>query len=81
MQIPIQRYFQVLVVGEEYAPVAEIIEKELGFRAVTVGADQASEAIHNGADLCAIVLDQSEDILSVVDRHARLVDIAGVGSR
>ena len=71
MQIPIQRYFQVLVVGEEYAPVAEIIEKELGFRAVTVGADQASEAIHNGADLCAIVVGRSDASLVLAARHER----------
>jgi ornithine decarboxylase len=59
VQIPIQRYFRVLVVGEEPAPVAAIIEEELGFRTAAVGPDQAREAIYGGADLCAIVVDRS----------------------
>src|SRR5439155_1215654 len=71
MQIPIQRYFQVLVVGEEYAPVAEIIEKELGFRAGPGGADQASEGIHDGADLCAVVVGRSDASLVLAARHER----------
>ncbi|TMA94989.1 MAG: amino acid decarboxylase, partial [Deltaproteobacteria bacterium] len=71
MQIPIQRYFRVLVVGEEHAPVADIIEKELGFPAVTVGPDQAREAIHNGADLCAIVVGRDDASFVLAARHER----------
>ena len=59
MQIPIQRHFRVLVVGDEHAPVADIIEKELGLRTVTVAADDAVETLHEGADLCAIVVGRS----------------------
>src|ERR1043166_5048794 len=69
MQIPIQRYFRVLVVGQQHAPVAGIIEEELGFKAVTVPADQAREAIHGGADLCAIVVGQSDAPLVLAARH------------
>ncbi|PYP94170.1 MAG: hypothetical protein DMD34_09515, partial [Gemmatimonadetes bacterium] len=59
MQIPIQRHFRVLVVGDEHAPVADIIEKELGLRTVTVAADDAVETLHEGADLCALVVGRS----------------------
>src|SRR5258705_5749845 len=71
MQIPIQHYFRILVIGEESAPVAEVIEKELGFRAFTVAADQAREAIHNGADVCAIVVGRSDAGLVLAARHER----------
>ena len=71
MQIPIQRYFRVLVVGEEPAPVAKIIEEELGFRTAAVGPEQAREAIHGGADLCAIVVDRSSADLVLGARKER----------
>jgi ornithine decarboxylase len=71
MNIPIQHYFRILVVGEELAPVASIIEKDLGYRVANVRADQAREAIYNGADLCAIVVGRSDATLVIAARNER----------
>jgi ornithine decarboxylase len=60
VQIPIERYFRVLVVGRDHAPIAAILEEELGLRVTTVDAEDAEEAIREGADLCAIVVGRSD---------------------
>ena len=60
MQIPIQGYFRVLVVGGDNAPVAKAIEEELGFHVECTDSERAREAVHNGADLCAIVMGRSD---------------------
>jgi ornithine decarboxylase len=54
--IPATNYVRVLVVGQENAKVAEIIEQELHFRTSLVEKEDAAEAIRNGADLGAIVV-------------------------
>jgi len=71
MHIPIQHYFRILVVGEQHAPVARIIEADLGFRVVNVPADRAREAIYNGADLCAVVVGRSDAALVIATRNER----------
>jgi ornithine decarboxylase len=71
VQIPIQRYFRVLVIGTEYAGPARIIEEKLGFRTVVVDVNDAHEAIHNGADLCAILVDRNDAPLALAARDAR----------
>lgn len=71
MQIPIQDYFRVLVVGKENSVIAEIVEQELGFRAASVGAEEGREAIHEGADLCAIVVGRSDAELVLAARRER----------
>jgi ornithine decarboxylase len=60
VQIPIERYFRVLVVGRDAAPIAAILEEELGIRVTTVDAENSQEAIREGADLCAIVVGRTD---------------------
>jgi ornithine decarboxylase len=60
MTIPANRYFRILVVGSENAPVAEIIARELNFRTVVVEPRAAADAIRNGADIGAIVVAHSD---------------------
>jgi ornithine decarboxylase len=56
MTIPANRYLRILVVGEENAKVAEIIEHELNFRTTIVEPSAAARAIRDGADVGAIVV-------------------------
>ena len=69
MTIPAQRYFRILVVGSEYAPVAEIIERELNFRTACVEPAAAADTIRDGADLGAIVVGAA-DAEAVVQARA-----------
>jgi len=71
MAIPVNRYFRVLVVGEENRPVARIIEDELHFETTLVDRDIAPEAIRGGADLGAIVVSRSDAEATVAARDAR----------
>ena len=71
MQIPIQRYFRVLVVGDQAAPIAKAIEDELGFRVEATEADRAQEAVHNGADLCAILVGREDAARVLAARRQR----------
>jgi ornithine decarboxylase len=75
MTIPAHRYFRILVVGSELAPVAEIVERELNFRTVVVEPPAAPIAIRNGADFGAIVVSHT-DVEAVVkardDRGLRM---------
>jgi ornithine decarboxylase len=56
MTIPANRYLRILVVGAEHAKVAEIVERELNFRATIVEPSAAARAIRDGADIGAIVV-------------------------
>jgi ornithine decarboxylase len=71
MHIPIQRYFRILVVGKEAAPVAPIIEETLGFRVESAASSEAREAIYNGADLCAIIVDRHDAEVALAARRER----------
>jgi ornithine decarboxylase len=66
VQIPIQRYFRVLVVGTDHTVPAKVIEEKLGFNTAIVDVGAARDAIHNGADLCAILVDRN-DAVPVLD--------------
>lgn len=65
MTIPANRYFRILVVGQELTPVAEIIQHELDFRTVVVEPTAARMAIRNSADFGAIVVSHA-DVEAVV---------------
>jgi ornithine decarboxylase len=65
MTIPANQYLRILVVGQEYAPVAQIIEHELNFRTAVVDGSQSGSAIREGADLGAIVVG-SADVDAVI---------------
>jgi ornithine decarboxylase len=56
MSIPATRYLKILVVGSAIARVAEVAERELGFRTLLVEAPEAAGAIRDGADIGAIVV-------------------------
>ncbi|HEY1386044.1 MAG TPA: ornithine decarboxylase [Dongiaceae bacterium] len=71
MPIQLNRYFRVLVVGEENKFAADIIEKDLGFRTRLAPADQAEEAIRGGADCGAIVVSREHVEMAVKARDAR----------
>jgi hypothetical protein len=71
MDIPIQHYFRILVVGHEYEFVAKIIEEELDFATLLVNPEDAVETITYGSDLGAIIA-SSRDIETVIaTRDAR----------
>jgi ornithine decarboxylase len=71
MTIPAQRYFRILVVGDENRPVANIIEAELNFRTLVAERDTAIDAIRNSADIGAIVATPSDVEAVVAARAAR----------
>ena len=71
MTIPATRYFRILVVGSQHARVAEIIEQELHFRTVVVEPDAAANAIRDGADLGAIIVDSANAERVIQAREGR----------
>jgi ornithine decarboxylase len=71
MTIPANRYFRILVVGSENAPVADIINRELNFRTVVVEPPAAPDAIRNGADFGAIVVGRADAEAVIKSRDAR----------
>lgn len=44
MNIPVQRYFHILIVGREYEFVARLIEERLDFRTIIVAPDDAAKS-------------------------------------
>src|SRR6476620_7778933 len=56
MSIPVQRFFRILVIGEDSGQVARIIEDELHFTVTSVPSDDIAQAIRAGADVGAIVV-------------------------
>ena len=71
MTIPANRYLRILVVGQENAPVAEIIEHELDFRTLVIEPQAIADAIRNGADLGAIVVTRADVDAVIKARCAR----------
>jgi ornithine decarboxylase len=69
--IPATRYFRILVIGQENARVAAIIERELNFRTVCVDPAVSADTIRNGADLGAIVVGRNDVEAAVTARDAR----------
>jgi ornithine decarboxylase len=71
MSIPVAELFSILVVGEQNAPVKDIIEEQLRFAVTLVPAERASEAIRGGADLGAIVVSEDDAAAVVAARNDR----------
>ena len=71
MSIPVAELFRILVVGEQNAPVKDIIEEQLRFAVTLVPAERASEAIRGGADLGAIVVSEDDAAAVVAARDDR----------
>src|SRR6478609_7930257 len=71
MNIPIQRFFRILVVGEDSGQVARIIEEELHFMVTSVPTDQVAQAIRTSADVGAIVVTRANVEAVIAAREER----------
>lgn len=71
MNIPVQHYFRILLVGHEYEFVAKIIEEELDFHTAVVAPEEAAEAISYGSDIGAIVVASAHAEAVIAARDAR----------
>ena len=69
--IPISEYFRILVVGQAYKPIAELIEAKLGFRTTLCNSEETASVIHGGADIAAIVVGRSDVGAAVEARGER----------
>ncbi|MFL6593631.1 MAG: ornithine decarboxylase [Luteimonas sp.] len=71
MSVPVQRFFRVLVVGEDSGQVARIIEDELHFTVTSVASDDVAQAIRSGADVGAIVVTRADVEATIAARDER----------
>lgn len=71
MNIPVQRYFRILVVGQEYGFVATLIQDKLGFETTLLTAEDAIEAVRYGSDLGAILTPGAHAEAIIAMRDAR----------
>ena len=71
MDFPVTRYFRILVIGEEYDHVRQILEDDLHFTVTLVGSGQLAEAIRAGADLGAIIVSRADAEAAIAARDAR----------
>ena len=71
MSIPAQRFFRILVIGEDSGQVARIIEEELHFTVTPVASDDITQAIRAGADVGAIVVTRADVEATIAARDER----------
>jgi len=71
MSIPVQRFFRILVIGEDSGQVARIIEDELHFKVTSVASDEIAQAIRTGADVGAIVVTRADVEAAIAAREER----------
>jgi len=71
MTIQLNKYFRILVIGQENQFVADIIERDLDFNTRVVPEDQVDEAVRNSADCGAIVVSRASAEAAVKAREER----------
>ena len=71
MSIPVQRFFRILVIGEDSGQVARIIEDELHFTVTSIASDEIAQAIRTGADVGAIVVTRADVEAAIAAREER----------
>lgn len=71
MSIPIERFFRILVIGENSGQAARAIEEALHFMVTSVPSAQTVEAIRGAADVGAILVSRADVEAAVAARAER----------